>query len=140
MSKEAYMYYSDCRQASFTYKKAKRFREWCNLNSYVYVFLMSRFLEYKVKDEIMDILGFLAYEIVSVLTEQGLKVKMEWERDDPGEQKEGVVSEGLFAPPPKQKTPLQPRHIREGFRRSQDGGGEMQNYQANFVKRPLVYI
>lgn len=35
MSKDAYMYYSDCRQASFTYKKAKRFREWCNLSMYV---------------------------------------------------------------------------------------------------------
>ena len=31
MTKEEYMHYSDCRQASFTYKKLKRFREWCEM-------------------------------------------------------------------------------------------------------------
>ena len=32
MTKEEYMHYSDCRQASFTYKKLKRFREWCEMS------------------------------------------------------------------------------------------------------------
>ncbi|KAJ3207943.1 Transcription initiation protein spt3 [Dinochytrium kinnereticum] len=31
MTKEEYMYYSDCRQASFTFKKSKRFRDWTNM-------------------------------------------------------------------------------------------------------------
>jgi transcription initiation protein SPT3 len=31
MTQEEYIYYSDCRQASFTYKKIKRFREWCEM-------------------------------------------------------------------------------------------------------------
>jgi transcription initiation protein SPT3 len=106
----------------------------------VFCSLSRRYLENKVKDEIMDILGFLAYEIVSVLTELGLQVKLEWERDDPGEQRGGVVREGLFAPPPKQKTPLLPKHIREGFRRSQERGIEMQNFQGYFVRKPLVFI
>ena len=35
MSKDEYMYYSECRQASFTFKKAKRFKEWCQLGQYV---------------------------------------------------------------------------------------------------------
>lgn len=32
MTKDEYIYYSECRQASFTFKKAKRFREWCNMS------------------------------------------------------------------------------------------------------------
>ena len=31
MTQDEYIYYSDCRQASFTYKKIKRFREWCEM-------------------------------------------------------------------------------------------------------------
>jgi transcription initiation protein SPT3 len=32
MTQEEYIYYSECRQASFTYKKLKRFREWCEMS------------------------------------------------------------------------------------------------------------
>ncbi|KXS14701.1 hypothetical protein M427DRAFT_57362, partial [Gonapodya prolifera JEL478] len=31
MTQEEYMYYSECRQASFTYKKLKRFHDWSGL-------------------------------------------------------------------------------------------------------------
>ena len=30
MTKDEYVYWSDCRQASFTFRKAKRFREWAS--------------------------------------------------------------------------------------------------------------
>jgi transcription initiation protein SPT3 len=88
----------------------------------------------------MDILGFLAFEIVSVLTEYGLLVKTEWERDDEGERQGGVVVDSLFAPPPMLRTPLMVKHIREGFRRRQVRENEMQNYQGYFVSKPLVFI
>lgn len=32
MSKDEYIYFSECRQASFTYKKSRKFREWCKFN------------------------------------------------------------------------------------------------------------
>jgi transcription initiation protein SPT3 len=34
MTQEEYIYYSECRQASFTYKKIKRFRDWCEMSKY----------------------------------------------------------------------------------------------------------
>jgi transcription initiation protein SPT3 len=35
MTQEEYIYYSECRQASFTYKKLKRFKEWCEMHKYI---------------------------------------------------------------------------------------------------------
>ncbi|CDZ97838.1 Histone acetyltransferase PCAF/SAGA, subunit SUPT3H/SPT3 [Phaffia rhodozyma] len=66
MSREEYSHYSDCRQASFTYRKAKRFREFVNLSAY---------LDVKPNDDIIDILGFLCYEMVHTLCTSALKVK-----------------------------------------------------------------
>ncbi|KAH9275006.1 hypothetical protein BASA83_002719 [Batrachochytrium salamandrivorans] len=66
MTKDEYMYYSDCRQASFTFKKVKRFREWCE---------MAKHYENKAPSDVLDIMGFLAYEIVSKITETGLAIK-----------------------------------------------------------------
>ncbi|EHY64495.1 transcription initiation protein SPT3 [Nematocida ausubeli] len=51
MTKEEYLDFTECRQASFTFRKGKRFREFLNT-------------EYKMKDDLLDILGFLACEIV----------------------------------------------------------------------------
>lgn len=52
MTKEQYMDYSECRQASFTYKKAKKFRDW---------------VEAPMNDDIMEVLGFLAWEVRGVV-------------------------------------------------------------------------
>lgn len=35
MSKDEYIYYSECRQASFTYKKSKKFREFVDMSKYI---------------------------------------------------------------------------------------------------------
>ncbi|KAI5181700.1 transcription initiation protein SPT3 [Nematocida sp. AWRm80] len=51
MTKEEYLDFTECRQASFTFRKSKRFKEFLNT-------------EYKMKDDVIDILGFVAYEIV----------------------------------------------------------------------------
>ena len=96
MTREEYQHYSDCRQASFTYRKgeysgyflyessltcsillAKRFREFLNLPSQ---------LDLKTNDDTIDIVGFLAFEMVRSLTVAGLAVKKSLEesflRDD----------------------------------------------------------
>ncbi|KAK4705001.1 transcription initiation protein SPT3, partial [Phenoliferia sp. Uapishka_3] len=66
MTKEEYQHYADCRQASFTYRKAKRFREFINLGIY---------MDGNPHDEVMDVLGFLAYELVRSLCEAGSSYK-----------------------------------------------------------------
>lgn len=87
MTREEYQHYSDCRQASFTYRKgmhcnqlhegghpshdqllysAKRFREFLNLPAS---------LDLKANDDTVDIVGFLAFEMVRSLTLAGLEVK-----------------------------------------------------------------
>lgn len=94
MTREEYQHYSDCRQASFTYRKgtpfvflhaelysrdpkAKRFRDFLNLPSA---------LDLKANDDTVDIVGFLAFEMVRSLTLAGLAVKKSLEesflRDD----------------------------------------------------------
>ncbi|THG95870.1 hypothetical protein EW026_g5851 [Hermanssonia centrifuga] len=77
MTREEYQHYSDCRQASFTYRKAKRFREFLNLPAS---------LDLKANDDTVDIVGFLAFEMVRSLTLAGLEVKKSLEesylRDD----------------------------------------------------------
>ncbi|OAG31988.1 transcription initiation protein SPT3 [Nematocida displodere] len=51
MTKEEYLDFTECRQASFTFRKMKKFKEFLNT-------------DYKIKDDIVDILGFVACEIV----------------------------------------------------------------------------
>ncbi|KAL1922357.1 uncharacterized protein VTP21DRAFT_9896 [Calcarisporiella thermophila] len=72
MTREEYVHYSECRQASFTYRKAKRFRDWANMAAYI---------DMKPNDDVIDILGFLTFEMVSTLTEMALQVKKELTRD-----------------------------------------------------------
>ncbi|KAI8060267.1 transcription initiation factor IID, 18kD subunit-domain-containing protein [Gongronella butleri] len=66
MSREEYVHYSECRQASFTYRKSKRFREWANISSY---------MDVRPNDDIVDSLGFLTFEMVSKLTTIALQIK-----------------------------------------------------------------
>ena len=82
MTKEDYLHYSECRQASFTFRKgpsfvpslttgkteigtAKRFRDYLNLPAH---------LDLRA-DDTVDILGFLAFEMVRSLCVGGLEVK-----------------------------------------------------------------
>ena len=142
MTKEEYVHWSECRQASFTFRKGKRFREWAGFGIVT---------DSKPSDDVIDILGFLTYEIVEWLTETALKVKATEEADQRrtaragqnasanGTASNGTGEEGeddesssqasrkrkrdmgmsLFAAPEKEKTAIQPRHIQEAFRLSQ---------------------
>lgn len=142
MTKDEYLHYSECRQASFTYKKARRFRDWANFGTVT---------DGKPNDDIVDILGFLLYDNVQTLTEEALKFKAEEERiKSQNGPTPNTVGEGNSAaqhnhrqeedtsqsqqqqqhPPIKRETglfdmaeegtsPVNTRHVREAFRRLQ---------------------
>ncbi|KAA8564258.1 hypothetical protein EYC84_011202 [Monilinia fructicola] len=114
MTKEEYVTWSEYRQASFTFRKGKRFKEWAGFGVVT---------DSKPNDDIVDILGFLTFEIVQTLTEEALKIK---EQEDLGKEKSGGEQtgkkrkvQGLFDPPSEGRTPVETRHIQEAFRRLQ---------------------
>ncbi|KAF7332458.1 SAGA complex subunit spt3 [Mycena kentingensis (nom. inval.)] len=144
MTREEYQHYSDCRQASFTYRKAKRFRDFLNLPSH---------LDLKAGDDTVDIVGFLAFEMVRSLTLAGLAVKKSLEEDShlreeyssspsmgkrkalgtlggtekrrredsPDRDAEATLPvNALFLPPPEARTALRPEHIHDAFSRMQN--------------------
>lgn len=126
MTREEYVHYSECRQASFTFRKGKRFREWAGFGIVT---------DSKPNDDIVDILGFLTFEIVQTLTEEALAVKKQEEElqarknrggdADAKAQQERTGGEkrkrerGLFDMPEEGRTPVSTRHVQEGFRRLQ---------------------
>jgi transcription initiation protein SPT3 len=120
MTREEYVFWSDCRQASFTFRKGKRFREWAGFGIVT---------ESKPNDDIVDILGFLTFEIVQNLTEEALKVKEREDREKKGRggaengggenTKKRKRETGLFDPPEEGRTPIEPKHIREAYRKLQ---------------------
>jgi transcription initiation protein SPT3 len=116
MTREEYVTWSEYRQASFTYRKGKRFREWAGFGIVT---------DSKPSDDIVDILGFLTFEMVQTLTEEALKIK---EQEDLWRERTGAenanskkrkAAQGLFAPPSEGRAPVEPRHVQEAFRRLQ---------------------
>lgn len=113
MTKEEYVTWSEYRQASFTFRKAKRFKEWAGFGIVT---------DSKPNDDIVDILGFLTFEIVQTLTEEALRIK---EQEDlmraqsGGDKGKKRKLQGLFDPPSEGRTPVETRHIQEAFRRLQ---------------------
>ncbi|KAK6085679.1 spt3 [Seiridium cupressi] len=117
MTREEYVTWSEYRQASFTYRKGKRFREWAGFGVVT---------DSKPSDDVVDILGFLTFEMVQTLTEEALKIKEQedmWKERTGGEssssKKRKLGPGGLFDPPSEGKTPVENRHIHEAFRRLQ---------------------
>ncbi|KAF2402437.1 putative SAGA-like transcriptional regulatory complex subunit Spt3 [Trichodelitschia bisporula] len=144
MNREDYMHWSECRQASFTFRKGKRFREWAGFGVIT---------DNKPNDDIIDILGFLTYEIVQTLTEEALRVKdaeklyraaNRAETTDGNTRKRRHEAEpGLFSGPEEKKEPVQPRHIHEAFRRMQRPNTKsraMQVFTRQVHRRPLKLI
>ncbi|PHH69209.1 hypothetical protein CDD82_7918 [Ophiocordyceps australis] len=115
MSREEYVTWSEYRQASFTWRKSKRFREWAGFNLVT---------DSKPSDDIVDILGFLTFEMVATLTEVALRIKEQEDvaraqtSADPASRKRKRHG-GLFEFPDEGKTPIEPRHVEEAFRRFQ---------------------
>lgn len=150
MTREEYVHFSDCRQASFTFRKGKRFREWAGFGVVT---------DSKPSDDVIDILGFLTFEIVQWLTEEALRVKASEDASarnagnsdgDEGsasaeEGEDSAAGEGagrkrkrdmgLFNMPEKERTPVQPKHIQEAYRRSQQSSPR--DRQFCFYKSPF---
>lgn len=139
MTPEEYLHWSECRQASFTFRKGKRFREWAGIGIVT---------DSKPNDDIIDILGFLTFEMVQTLTEEALRVKSAEDAskrqggdagsdglkstndhsgdiadDDElradGSRKRKRREPGLFDPPEESRSPISTRHVHEAFRRLQ---------------------
>ncbi|KAG9228058.1 transcription initiation factor IID, 18kD subunit-domain-containing protein [Amylocarpus encephaloides] len=135
MTKEEYVTWSEYRQASFTFRKGKRFKEWAGFGVVT---------DSKPNDDIVDILGFLTFEIVQTLTEEALKIK---EQEDLGKEKSGGEQQGkkrkftgLFDPPSEGRTPVEPRHIQEAFRRLQQRPNKQRalcNFTRGLNRTPL---
>ncbi|KAG7447626.1 TFIID-18kDa-domain-containing protein [Guyanagaster necrorhizus] len=166
MTREEYQHYSDCRQASFTYRKAKRFREFLNLPPH---------LDLKANDDTVDIVGFLAFEMVRSLTLAGLSVKKSLEeaslldeytspvmgkrkatslggsaekrrREEEEERDEYTLPvNSLFLPPPEARTAIQPEHIQDAFSRMQGDWAHhraagMHNWRGGLVRTRVTLI
>jgi hypothetical protein len=134
MTAEEYATWSECRSASFTYRKKKTFREWCGLGVVA---------DYRSTDDVLEVLGFLTSEWVQSLTEGAIAVQAQEARAaDANGGNEGVVVkrntvEGPFssvgvkggesrngrnnagnAELPS-RSPIQPRHVRRAFEQLQ---------------------
>ncbi|SGZ38707.1 related to Protein SPT3 [Hanseniaspora guilliermondii] len=76
MTQKEYVHWSECRQASFTFRKAKRFKEWCGFSN------IQEKMGYnpngagggKLSDDVIDILGFITFDMVCNITELGIKL------------------------------------------------------------------
>ncbi|KAI9710867.1 MAG: hypothetical protein M1812_007319 [Candelaria pacifica] len=136
MTKEEYVHFSECRQASFTFRKGKRFKEWAGFGIVT---------DSKPNDDIVDILGFLTFEIVQTLTEEALKIKEaeDLEKKEKGDEKQNRKRKrerGLFDGPEEGRTPVEPKHIEEAFRKLQHRGNKgraMRNFGRALHRTPL---
>lgn len=109
MSQVEYVHYTDCRQASFSYKKQVRFLSWIHASS---------FFNGRIGNDAADVLGFLGFDFVLNLTEKSLSVKKEWEIQDRLKAKDSMTGSKkyLFGTNETTQTPLQPAHIMEAVR------------------------
>ncbi len=110
MTKDEYITWSEYRQASFTRRKVKRFREWAGIGIIA---------ECKGNEDVIDILGFMICEMVQRITEAALMVKDQddtWvNRNDNRESGlmksgESVAQGGLFDRDEEGKLPWEPKH------------------------------
>lgn len=116
MTVAEYATWSEYRHASLTYRKAKRFSEWCGL---------SQFIENKPGEDVMDILGFLTSEMVQNLTAEALRVQQrELGRAGPGPMAGSETVQkgngGLFAEPEGIRRAIEEKHIHIAFQRLQE--------------------
>lgn len=117
MTREEYVHWSECRQASFTFRKAKRFREWAQI---------SQLCDSRPNDDVVDILGFLTFEIVCSLTEEAMAIKNSEEKlmqikteKETKNQPKQKKRKYLFDKPDELANPILPHHIEEAWRRLQ---------------------
>lgn len=115
MTVAEYATWSEYRHASLTYRKAKRFRDWCGLGAIA---------ENRPSDDVMDILGFLTSEMVQNITAEAMRVQ----EQDLVRTRQGAVTgsdivqmanEGLFAEPEGVRKAIGEQHVRMAFQQLQ---------------------
>lgn len=106
----------------------------------------------KPNDDIIDILGFLTFEMVSTLTETALRVKRDLDKDQIIHNKSLNRPKGnfgdevenrdvyLFSLPPSEQTALRPSHIHEAFRRLQMLPQPAKNFRGGLVRTKVSLI
>lgn len=128
---------------------AARFKEFLNLPAH---------MQLRSGDDTLDILGFLAFEIVRVLCTDALHLKQNWENNAAGfagsepdakrarrdfDSANAPVCT-LFLPPAEPRTALRPDHIRAAFsamqRRGRQKSRMMNNFRAGNIKSDIVLI
>ncbi|KAF2790642.1 TFIID-18kDa-domain-containing protein [Melanomma pulvis-pyrius CBS 109.77] len=115
MTREQYAVWAECRQASFTWRKSKRFKEWVGLAD---VHDGGR-----LGDDVIDILGFLTAEMVQKLGEGARRVLNEEDvAVDEGKgkvERRGNAGCALFSTAEEVRRPIDERHVQEAFRKLQ---------------------
>lgn len=114
MTAAEYATWSECRHASFTWRKVKRFREWSGLGTIA---------DHKPTEDVPDILGFLVSEMVQNLTTEALKILQQElsvsPHDSVHSSTEKHGAEGFFSRTSDSRVAVEVRHIQEAFRRMQ---------------------
>ncbi|KAF9639204.1 Transcription initiation factor IID 18kDa subunit [Lasiodiplodia theobromae] len=126
MTRAEYAVWAEARQASFTRRRKAKFREWAGLGVVA---------DARVGEDVMDILGFLTFQMVVSLTEKALGVKEVEEGMRAGGlqgrdgARRGAAAGGgdegsLFAARGGEAVVVGVRHVGEAFRRLQREGGK----------------
>lgn len=114
MTAAEYATWSECRHASFTWRKVKRFREWSGLGTIA---------DHKPAEDVLDILGFLVSEMVQNLTAEALRILQQELNVSSCDGVNGAAeqqgAEGLFLRTNHSRMAVEVRHIQEAFRRMQ---------------------
>ncbi|KAH6695502.1 transcription initiation factor IID, 18kD subunit-domain-containing protein [Plectosphaerella plurivora] len=110
MTVDEYATWCECRHASFTWRKIKRFRTWSGLGVIA---------EHRLGDDVPDVLGFITAEMVKTLTTEALVAQMEEGRGLDVVARNGPVKEGLFGGVQRSRNPVGARHVRIAFQRLQ---------------------
>ncbi|KAM0201622.1 hypothetical protein ACHAPA_009488 [Fusarium lateritium] len=115
MTADEYTKYADYRHASFTSRKKERFRKWAGIGVIA---------EPKKKEDILEITGFLAVEMVKKLTDLALSIQdneMTAQRRMNGQAAAplGERRYGLFVPLDPGRPPVDVRHVRRAFQQTQ---------------------
>lgn len=134
MTQQEYVHWSDCRQASFTFRKSKRFREWCGI---------SHVTESRPNDDVIDILGFLTFETVCSITEEALIVKQCMDKNC--DERDGSFKKNryLFMEPSNNNKPINVEHVQEAWRRLQtipNNKKALFNFRGGRMKRSVRLI
>jgi transcription initiation protein SPT3 len=114
MTAEEYAKYADYRHASFTSRKKERFRKWAGIGVIA---------EPRKKEDILEITGFLAAEMVKKLTDMALSIQyneltaQRRKMDQAAPLGERRI--GLFVPLDPERPPVDARHVRRAFQQTQ---------------------